>query len=151
MRPETAVEGGLIAYGPWFSEVGRQQAPLLVKVLRGAKPADLPVEQPFKLDLVINLKTAKALGLEVPPEVLALADQAIEWSLATPIPLVDRRPAMRFELLQQNGAQRTFALDFATGDEVVSLVKQFVAAQKIFAAEITALGGLSDVMLLCFD
>ena len=58
---------------------------------------------------------------------------------------------MRFELLQQNGAQRTFALDFATGDEVVSLLKQFVAAQKIFAAEITALGGLSDVMLLCFD
>jgi putative ABC transport system substrate-binding protein len=76
--PETAVEGGLIAYGPWFADIGRQQAPLLVKVLRGAKPADLPVEQPFKIDLVINLKTAKAIGLEVPPEVLTLADQAIE-------------------------------------------------------------------------
>jgi putative ABC transport system substrate-binding protein len=76
--PETAVEGGLIAYGPWFSEVGRQQAPLLVKVLRGAKPADLPVQQPIKFDLVINLKTAKAMGLEVPPEVLTLVDRAIE-------------------------------------------------------------------------
>jgi putative ABC transport system substrate-binding protein len=76
--PETAVEGGLIAYGPWFFEVGRQQAPLLVKVLRGAKPADLPVQQPIKFDLVINLKTAKAMGLEVPPEVLTLVDRAIE-------------------------------------------------------------------------
>jgi putative ABC transport system substrate-binding protein len=76
--PETAVEGGLVAYGPWFSEVGRQQAPLLVKVLRGAKPADLPVQQPIKFDLVINLKTAKAMGLEVPPEVLTLVDRAIE-------------------------------------------------------------------------
>src|SRR5215471_4520006 len=58
---------------------------------------------------------------------------------------------MRFELIQQNGSLRTFALDFATGDEVVALVKQFVAAQQIFAAEITALGGLSAVTLLCFD
>jgi hypothetical protein len=58
---------------------------------------------------------------------------------------------MRFELVQQNGSLRTFALDFATGDEVVVLVKQFVATQKIFAAEITALGGLSAVTLLCFD
>jgi predicted DNA-binding protein with PD1-like motif len=58
---------------------------------------------------------------------------------------------MRFELIQQNGSLRTFALDFATGDEVVAMVKQFVATQQIFAAEITALGGLSAVTLLCFD
>jgi putative ABC transport system substrate-binding protein len=76
--PESAMEGGLIAYGPWFADVGRQQAPLLYKVLRGARPADLPVEQPIKFDLLINLKTARAIGLDVPSEVLALADQVIE-------------------------------------------------------------------------
>jgi len=76
--PEMAEEGGLIAYGPRFSRIGRMQAQLLVKVLRGAKPADVPVEQPVAFELVVNLKTAQAMGLEVPAEVLALADQAIE-------------------------------------------------------------------------
>jgi putative ABC transport system substrate-binding protein len=76
--PEMAAEGGLAAYGPRFSEVGRMQARLLVKVLRGAKPAELPVEQPTKIELAINLKTAKAMGLEVPGTLLALADQVIE-------------------------------------------------------------------------
>jgi putative ABC transport system substrate-binding protein len=76
--PETAQEGGLLAYGPRFSEVFRQLARQLVKVLRGAKPADLPVEQPTKFELVINLKTAKALGLTIPPSVLARADEIIE-------------------------------------------------------------------------
>jgi ABC-type uncharacterized transport system substrate-binding protein len=76
--PETAVEGGLVAYGPWFAQIGRQQARMLVKVLRGARPPDLPVEQPTKFDLVLNLKTAEAMGLQVPTTLLALADRLIE-------------------------------------------------------------------------
>jgi putative ABC transport system substrate-binding protein len=77
--PETAEEGGFLAYGPRFTQVYRQiVARLLVKLLQGTKPADLPIEQPTKFELVINLKTAKALGLEVPPSLLARADEAIE-------------------------------------------------------------------------
>ena len=76
--PETAEEGGFAAYGPRFSQVWRQAARIVVRVLRGAKPADIPVEQPTRFDLVINLGTAKALGLEVPPTLLARADEVIE-------------------------------------------------------------------------
>jgi putative ABC transport system substrate-binding protein len=76
--PETAEEGGLIAYGPRFTEIYRQLARQLVKLLHGAKPADLPVEQPTKFELVINLNTAKTLGLTVPPSILARADHVIE-------------------------------------------------------------------------
>ena len=76
--PETAEEGGLAAYGPRYAKMLRQLARQVVKVLRGAKPADLPVEQPATLELVINLKTAKALGLTVPPSILGLADEVIE-------------------------------------------------------------------------
>jgi putative ABC transport system substrate-binding protein len=76
--PETAKEGGLAAYGPNFAQVGRQNAEQLAKVLHGTKPADLPVQQPTKFELVINLKTAKALGLTVPPALLARADEVIE-------------------------------------------------------------------------
>jgi ABC-type uncharacterized transport system substrate-binding protein len=64
--PETAGQGGLVGYGPRFTQVWRQRARLVVKVLRGVNPADLPVEQPTKFEMVINLKTAKALGLDVP-------------------------------------------------------------------------------------
>ena len=77
--PEEAEEGGFIGYGPRVVQLYRELvASMLVKLLRGAKPADLPIEQPTKFELVINLKTAKALGLTVPPTLLARADAVIE-------------------------------------------------------------------------
>jgi putative tryptophan/tyrosine transport system substrate-binding protein len=76
--PEMAEEGGLIGYGPRLTLIYRQLTRLIVKVLRGAEPKDLPVEQPTKFELVINLKTAKALGLNVPLHLQELADEVIE-------------------------------------------------------------------------
>jgi putative ABC transport system substrate-binding protein len=69
--PEMAEEGGLIGYGPRLTLIYRQLARLIVKVLGGVEPKDLPVEQPTKFDLVVNLKTAKALGLTIPESFLA--------------------------------------------------------------------------------
>jgi putative ABC transport system substrate-binding protein len=76
--PEAAEEGGLVGYGPSFTQTYRQRARLLVKVLRGAKPADLPVEQPTDFDLVINLKTARQIGHEVPASLVLRANKVIE-------------------------------------------------------------------------
>jgi putative tryptophan/tyrosine transport system substrate-binding protein len=70
--------GGLMSYGTSFSDQFRHTADLVDKILRGTKPGDIPVEQPIKFDLIINLKTAKALGLIIPETLLATADEVIQ-------------------------------------------------------------------------
>ena len=70
--------GGLMSYGPDYEEVFKTAAVLVSKILKGAKPADLPIEQPTKFQLFINLKTARSIEIEFPPNLLAMANRVIE-------------------------------------------------------------------------
>jgi putative ABC transport system substrate-binding protein len=76
-EPRFAAGGNLVQYGPDLSESCRRAAFYVDRILKGAKPADLPVEQPTRFELILNLKTAKALGLTIPPSLLGRADEVI--------------------------------------------------------------------------
>ncbi|HEY7556671.1 MAG TPA: ABC transporter substrate binding protein [Candidatus Binatia bacterium] len=76
-RPEHVEDGGLMSYGVNLRDLDRRSATYVDKILKGAKPADLPVEQPKKFEFIVNLKAAKQIGLTIPPNILARADRVI--------------------------------------------------------------------------
>ena len=76
--PVIARDGGLLSYGADFQDIFRRSASYVDRILRGAKPSELPVQLPIKYLMVVNLRTAKALGLTVPPSILLIADEVIE-------------------------------------------------------------------------
>ena len=77
-RPEFVEQGGLMTYGPSINDLFRRAASYVDKILKGAKPADLPVQQPTKFEFIVNLKAAKQIGLTIPPNVLVRADRVIK-------------------------------------------------------------------------
>src|SRR5262249_1237610 len=95
--------GGLMCYGPNFPELWRRTAEMVDKILRGARPADLPVEQPTKFELVVNLTTAKALGLTIPESFLLRADEVIECSNNVPRPVPNSSATMMIATIGVHG------------------------------------------------
>jgi hypothetical protein len=116
-----ADEGGLLAYGVDIPELFRQAAGYVDRILRGEKPADLPVQQPTEFDLVVNLRAARTLGLTVPDKLLALADDP--WSISRSALMQVLRspigPSQPSDLLPERSVSRGEA-DIATGERVGS-------------------------------